>query len=63
MRPRVALFSHQKAEGHDLEDTLNGEKNSESCVQVLQYGVICGRGRVILKIERGQGLNYKEYAV
>lgn len=52
----VALFSHQKAEGHDLEDTLNGKENSESCVQVLQYDLICWRGRVILKIERGQGL-------
>lgn len=48
----VALVSHQKSKGHDLEDALDGEDDSESCVQVFEYGLICRRGRVILKIEQ-----------
>lgn len=61
-RLRVALFSHQKSEGHDLEDALNREDNSERCVQVLEHGLVCRRGRVILKIKRRQGLKYKKSA-
>lgn len=54
------FFFHQKSEGHDLEDALNRKDHSESCVQVLQYSLICRRGRVMLKIKRWQGLNYKK---
>ena len=59
-RLRVALFSHQKAEGQDLEDTLDREENSERRVQVLQYGVVCRRGRVILKKRKTAGFKQQE---
>lgn len=49
---RVLFFSHQKTEGHDLEDTLDREDNSERCVQVLQDSLVRRRGRVILKINK-----------
>lgn len=42
-------FSHQKTEGHDFEDTLNREENSEGCVQLFQDSVICQRSRIILE--------------
>lgn len=53
------LFYH-KSKGHDLQDALDRKDHSESSVKVLQYGLICRRGRVILKRERQLGLNSKK---
>lgn len=52
------LFSYQKTKGHDLEDTLHREENSERRVQVLQYGFIRRRGRIILKMQRRQEVKH-----
>lgn len=47
-----SVFSYQKTEGHNLKDALDGEDDSESCVQVLQDSLVCRWGRVILKINK-----------
>ena len=52
-RLRAALFPHQKSKGHDLEDALDREDDSESRVQVLEYCLVCRWGRVILETIRG----------
>lgn len=52
LRCCVALQSHQKPKGHDLEDALHWEDDGEGHVQVLEHGLVRRRGGVVLEIEQ-----------
>lgn len=45
------LDTHHKTKSHDLQNTLQGEEDSEGCVEVFEDSVIGCWCRVVLKQE------------
>lgn len=49
LRTSVCVTAHQRAEGDDLEDALQGEEGREEDVQVFQHGLVQVWGSVELR--------------
>lgn len=47
----LVFDTHHKTKSHDLQDTLQGEEDSEGCVEVFEDSVVGCWGRVVLKQE------------